>query len=125
MTMNMPVTPTKKPRYGTFKIKIGSNHIIKTQDGIQRQFKVRDKSRHPKANVVCVCLYCKKTFADEETLLSEHPENRILEKQEEAHVYGWWSDDPIEPSTDEKQNKLAVKSGKVLGLLSDEELQRA
>lgn len=126
MTMNVPGAPTRKPRYGTIKIIIGSNHVIKGPDGIKRQYTTRDKSRFPKVKCVAVCLKCAKTFESEEDLLASHPDERVLRKQEEAHAYGFWSDEPLEPveKTDNKVDKLEkadkkLNPVKVVGLLSD------
>lgn len=110
---NQALKSTKKKRFGLMKIRIESNHIIKGPDGVNRQFKTKDRTRHPKAAVVAVCLACKKTWETEEELLAAHSDERILRKQEEAHPYGFWCAEPLE-----KGNK---DPGKVLGLLSDEE----
>lgn len=118
MNMGAQQQQTRKVRFGTMKIRIGSDHIIKGPDGIARQFKTLDKSRHPKAKMVCVCLKCNKQFDTEEDLLANHPDERILQKQEEAHPYGWWSNDPVNP--DDKPSKDGkIDPTKVLGLLSD------
>jgi hypothetical protein len=105
---------TPKKRFGLMKIQIDSNHIIKGPDGINRQFKTRDLTRNNKAKYVAVCLACKKTWENEEELMAAHPDERILRKQEEAHPYGFWSDEPLE-----KGNKDPAK---VVGLLSDLEI---
>lgn len=115
MTMSVP-TPAKKVRFGTMKVRINSNHIIKGPDGIKRQFQTLDKSRYPKAVCSCVCLKCNKSYEDEETLLADHPDNRTLTKNEEAHLYGWWCNEPANPDA-----KGKLDPAKVLGLLSDEE----
>ena len=87
--------------------------MIKNADGIIRQYTVQDLSRHVTAEgkepPVCVCLYCKKTFANEQELLVSHPEERVLRKQEESHIFGWW----LEES--DKKGKITAK------LFSDED----
>lgn len=126
MNQAQPLKQEKKARFGLIKVRIDSHHVLKSPDGRQRQFRVLDKRRYPKAKLTCVCLYCKKSWQDEETLLAEHPETYEMEKNEETHIYAFWSDDPLEPSSNEdkkiaaKEDELAVKSGKVLGLLSNE-----
>ena len=111
--MNVPVQQTKKPRYGLMMARIGSNHNIKLADGIVRSYKVKDKTRHPKVKCVALCLGCNKKHATLEELIADHPDEVILRRQEEKHVYAFWSDDPI----DAKDKDPA----KVVGLLSTEE----
>ena len=109
--MNTATSNAKKVRFGTFKIRIGSNHVIKGPDGIKRQFTTLDISRHPEVKTIAVCLKCGEKYETEEALLAAHPENRVLAKNEESHPYGWWSDDV----------KEGGKKKDVIGLLSDEE----
>lgn len=116
---NMPAPPLKqerKPRYGTIKVKIDSNHIIKGPDGVNRQYKVKDISRHPGVKTACICLKCGKAWPTESEMKADHADEQILVRQSEAHIYGWWSEDPAEPTADKKPKDLA----KVIGLLSDE-----
>ncbi len=118
--MNAPPLKAGKPRYGTMKIRIGSNHVVSGPDGIKRQFQTRDISRFAsKAKYVCVCFRCNKQWENEAALLMDHPENRILEKQEEEHVYGFWSlvyTDFTEPKKGE-----TIDYTRIIGLMSDEE----
>lgn len=134
--MNMPVSSSRNPRFGLMMARIGSSHTIKNPDGVVRQFKVRDKSRYPKAECVVVCLKCNKEFLSVEELIADHADERILKKQQEKHVYVFWSEDPIEASTslkseivdgkmvasavmkDIKKGKKEEFSPRVLGLLS-------
>jgi hypothetical protein len=115
-----------KVRFGLIKVFIGSDHVIKGPDGLNRQFKVRDKSKFPKVECQCVCLTCNKAFEDEETLLAEHPENRIMTKQQEKHVYAWWSTKPVIAAVAdvkaEKDKKVVVDYTNIIGLMSDEEM---
>lgn len=114
----------KKKRTGLFKALIGSRHIIKGPDGKNRSFTVKEKMRHSRAKMVCVCLLCKKTWPDEAELIAAHPETTTMRKQEEAHVYAWWSEDaivPVEVKAD-KDTKKPLDPMNIIGLLSDEEL---
>lgn len=107
------VTQPKKPRFGLMMVRIGSTHNIKSPDGIVRVYKVKDKTRHMKAKCVAVCLFCQKKWDTVEDLVSAHPETYIMVKQEEKHVYAYWSDEPID--------KADKDPAKVLGFLSTEE----
>lgn len=118
--MNAPTTPSRNPRYGLMMARIGTNHVIKNSDGVVRQFKVRDKSRHPTAKCVAVCLHCNQKFQTVEDLIADHPDEAILRKQQEKHVYVFWSEDPVDKTEkSDKDKKLGFD--KILGLLSTEE----
>lgn len=116
---NAPLKSVRQKRFGLMKIKIDSNHVIKGPDGINRQFKTKDITRHPKLKTTVVCLACKKTWDTEEELIAAHPDERIMRKQEEPHPYGWWCDDLI--VLKEKDDKTPKDPAKVVGFLSDEE----
>jgi hypothetical protein len=121
------------------KLRIGTNHVVRCPDKVIRQYKVRDKRLHPYAKTVAICLFCKEQWPTEQELLAAHPETNIMVKQEEPHVWGYWSDDPVNPpdKTEEKPEAKAKKpeaNGKadekkfdpsnVLGFLSDEEVEQ-
>ena len=121
-----PLQASKKRRLGLMKARIGSRHVIKGPDGVARSCTVREKIRFSKVATTCVCLSCKKTFETEEELIEAHPDTQVMRKQEESHVYAWWSVDPVvkavEPETkDPKAKAPPIDWGKIVGLLSDEE----
>lgn len=111
-------------RYGLIKIRIGSTHMVKGPDGKKRYYVVVDKSRHLSLNAVCVCFECKQTWSTEEELKAAHPEEREMRKNEEKHVYGWWSEE-IDAEKPEKTNGKKKSDGpdpdRFIGLLSDVE----
>jgi hypothetical protein len=106
-------------RLGLFKILVGSDHVIKGKDGIQRQFRAIDKTRHPRLKTGLICLHrdcIGKIHDTEEALFAAHPDDGVMVRQGEAHPYGWWNQTPaVEGDTD---------PGKVFGLLSDEQPKR-
>lgn len=81
-------------RYGLMKVAPDSTHMVKGSDGVMRQYTVKDSDRHKKAKSSWVCLRCQKTWAKEEELIAAHPEPAVLKRQQEAHPYGQWSEDP-------------------------------
>lgn len=118
-SINVPVAGPKKKRYGLFKVRPGSDHVIRCPDGQARQFKVGER-RHLKegATLLCYCKYCKKDWPTEQDLLAAHPDQVVMIKQEEDHAYVW--KEVKEPTAG------AGKSGAVatiVALFSDDEEQ--
>jgi len=95
-------------RLGLLKVPVGSAHMVKGKDGVGRYFDTADRSRFPKAKTVCRCLTCNKDFPTEDALIEAHPSEAVLVRQNEKHVYGFWSDDP-----------MTKDSEAPIGLLSD------
>lgn len=120
-----PVSSGKQPRYGLMMARIDSNHVLRTPDGIERQYKVKNANRFPKANTVAICFFCKKQHATIEDLVADHPDEKVMRKQQERHVFALWSDDPLDgvkkEESKEKKEKPVIDYNKVVGLLSTEE----
>lgn len=110
-----PVKPTKDKRYGLMKVRIGTNHVVRCADGIKRQFEVKDLSRHPKIKTIAVCFHCAKEWKNEAELVAAHPDEEIMQRQQEQHLYGLWNDEPTAPVAEGQK----VNLGTVVGLLSD------
>lgn len=104
----------RKQRFGILKIFVGTTHMVKGPDGVQRQFRVGDKTRGNSKDLTCVCLKCQQTYADEATMRAAHADEHVLRKQSEAHPFGWWNNTP--------KTKEDKDPGRVIGLLSDEYL---
>lgn len=109
---------TRKPRFGCVKILIDTRHNVKGPDGQIRCFQVRDKSRLSESTkLTAVCLKCNKTYKSVDDLLRTHPSEQVMRKQEETHLYGWWSDDIADKEKPESPTN-------VVGLVSDLEWTR-
>jgi hypothetical protein len=97
-----------KKRFGCIPARIGSEHMLRLKidwtsarpgemarpirKGTNVQLTVQDITRHSKlaaeAKWVCMHPECRgKDWDSKEELLAAHPDNRILEKQEETHLY--------------------------------------
>lgn len=109
-----PVQVPAQRRLGLIKLRIGAALTVRGADGQARQFTTRDKRRHPDVKAACRCFNCGVTYPSEKALIAAHPETAIMVRQQEVHLYAWWSDEPSDKDD-------ASNAGKVLGLLSDEE----
>lgn len=137
----VPVGPAKRKRFGCIAARIGSQQAHRlgvTAEGARAgsivHAIVKDVTRHPEeaeqAKWVCRHAACaSKSWQSKAALLKDHPENRILDKQEETHLYLAVFEAEATPAVAEKRDE---KSGKVtqaavdakparLLLLSDEE----
>jgi|HubBroStandDraft_1064217.scaffolds.fasta_scaffold24572_8 hypothetical protein len=91
-------------RYGCIAARIGSNHMVKLKvdwtspqgrtirKGINVQLACEDITRHPDLTtapglVKWHCVYCRQDWDTKEELVASHPDNRILAKQNETHLY--------------------------------------
>lgn len=93
-------------RYGCIAARIGTSHILKLKvdytsgarpgeipktfrKGTNIQLGVEDITRHPDlvSSARWYCHYCRQEWDTKQELLASHPENRILAKQEETHLY--------------------------------------
>jgi len=96
---------------GLLKMKVGSNHVIKEKKRGQpgESVTVRDRGQYPEAKMVVRCLKCRKDYKTEKEMVADHPTAAEMKEANEAHVWGFWSDekDPVDQ--------------RVLGLLSDVE----
>lgn len=130
-----PVVATQSKRFGLVKMRIGSNHMIRGKEGRRAQFEVRERARFKGASIVHICLnpLCAgKTFKNLDDVIAQHPEHEVMEKNEEAHVIGMWSEalmlrDPPHTVLDAKEIEKLKTSGvdldsatTVVGLLGDE-----
>lgn len=112
-TQSKPETPKK--RYGLMRVRVESNHVLRI-GGVRQQVRARDRSRFPDAKQVeWTCIWCRDhggrgTFKTESELVASHPSRSVMTKQEEAHVYFAWCNDPepseLEKLDDEIQEKL-------------------
>lgn len=119
-------------RYGVMRMAVDSDHIItiRPAEGAPRrmQVRVRDRRLHPKAKSVVICLSpacLGRTWPNEEAMLRDHPDQVTMERQQEIHVYGWWSDDPAGSKQhgcaackSSKEGPCEAHHGGALGLLS-------
>lgn len=130
-----PVIGSQVKRFGIVKMRIGANFMIRGKDGRKAQFEVRERARFKSAPAVFVCLHaeCKgKTFKTADDVIAQHPEHEVMERSEETHIVGMWSDSlclsesPFTVLDDKGLEKLKasgmdVESATMLvGLLSDE-----
>lgn len=120
---------------GLLRMVPGSKHqiTIKPEGGepITMHVTAKDRRAFPKATGVLVCLHerCRgKTFRDDAAILAAHDHLAARQHENEAHVYGMWSDDPINaPAADcakcigekgKAPRACADHSGGVIGLLA-------
>lgn len=150
--MSIPGVPsqTQRKRCGVFAARIGSDHHVKFSIAAPRRYRngqvnesdppipagmkqyvcVEDISRHPevKGHVRWHCTYCRQDWSSKEELVAAHPDNRVLQKQEEAHMYYALAEVPeikaVAAKTDEKGKIISpAVAGQpaITLLLSDEE----
>jgi hypothetical protein len=91
-------------KYGCIAARIGTNHMVKLRvdwtseqgrsfrKGTNVQLTCLDITRHPeltktKGLVTWHCVYCRQDWESKEELIAAHPDNRILAKQLETHLY--------------------------------------
>ncbi len=84
----MQVSEPKKLT-GTHKARAGSNHVVKGKDGVGKQMPILDKTRKLGLKGTCLCLTCGLEESSEAKLLAAHPDESILRRQDECHVYAW------------------------------------
>ncbi len=119
---------TKTPVRGITKAKHGTNHPMRGTDGVVTMVPVRDRSRYPHAKVrhIClnaICMAAGRKWTSLESLIAEHPEQKIMARQEETHVVAMWSDDPlvaVAPKAKGDKDAPEPPPGEPIGLLSDE-----
>lgn len=105
-SMQAPLAMNQK-RYGCFVARIGTDHFHKFRVPFSTRFRngeatgqtvapgiklysiVEDITRHPevKDHVMWYCAYCRQEWKSKEELLAAHPDNKVLVKQQEAHLY--------------------------------------
>ena len=81
------VAPSKKKRFGVFKIIPGATQTLRFRDGIDRIVTTRERRECGDVKTVAVCIKCQKEWPNEKELLAAHPSDKIMQKQEEAHPY--------------------------------------
>jgi hypothetical protein len=93
-------------RFGCIAARIGTSHILKLKvdyisgsragempkmfrKGTNIQLGVEDITRHPdlRSQAKWYCHFCRDEWDTKEELIAAHPENRILAKQQETHLY--------------------------------------
>jgi hypothetical protein len=100
-------------RTGLCMVRIGSQHMVKLADGSKIYVEVLDRSRHRKAKCCARCLTCGVEFPTSDELIEAHPEEDIMARNNEQHIWGFYSSDLKDPKN--------PKSGSI-GLLSSEPL---
>lgn len=105
--MNVPCPSSVTPRLGLMKVRVAARFLVRRPKAAPAVHEVRDARRHAKAVAKCHCLTCGKDYESEDQMVTAHPSQDVMERQREAHVWGFWSDDKL-------------PDGGVLGLLSDE-----
>lgn len=112
-----------KMRYGLIKAYVGSNLVMRHADGVKREHAVLDHAHHPAAKGGFFCFACNRSWPTEELLRKDHPEQRKMVKQEEKHLYAFWSTDQQETGDQDDKGKPILKKGlgHVVGFLSDVE----
>ncbi len=85
----------KRRASGLMKAVIDSGQIVKHPvDGKLRQHVVRDMALYTDAKSRLLCITCCKFFADAKELAKDaRHEQKLMEKNNEAHVVALWSDD--------------------------------
>lgn len=111
--------PTK--RVGLLRMPAGSDHMITvvTSEGPRGVYcRALPRDAVPKAKTVFICLNpaCTgRSWPTYAAMTAAHPEPSVMAKRVEAHVYGLWSEDPVDPKN---------KDAGVVGLIAPQELQR-
>lgn len=113
MNQPQPLGQAKKPRFGLVPLKIGADLIIKGKDNVRRQFRALDYKRFAKVKAVLRCFTCKTDYPDLDELHAAHPDHAAMARDEETHLFAYWSD--------EQQTKDSKDPSNVYGLLSNEE----
>jgi hypothetical protein len=97
-----PVNALQK-RAGLIRMLSGSDHLIPIQpkDGAPTQIvcKARARLEHPKAKTVHICLNsgCSgKSWPSFALMAAGHPDAHLMAKSGAIHVYGLWSEDPVD-----------------------------
>jgi hypothetical protein len=131
-------------KYGCIAARIGTDHMIKlrvdwtteqgrmVRKGTNVQLSCQDITRHPELTkapgvVKWHCVYCRQDWDTKEELLASHPDNRILAKQNETHLYYATAQRSAAPGKPAKMdgNKVVAEAVEptesVVKLLSDEE----
>lgn len=105
--LQAPVKHQGAKRYGLFAARIGSDqyHAFRVpfpivfrngeptgntvKAGVKVYSIVQDITRHPEVrdHVKWHCRYCRQEWASKEEMQAAHPDNKVLSKQEEAHMY--------------------------------------
>jgi hypothetical protein len=105
-----------RKRCGLFKALVDSSHFVIGPDKRPRQFTVHDAARYPEAasKAKAICLSCKRTWDDVDSMLDAHKSDAELAEANEHHVVALWSDMPTNVAGTEPNHGLVV------GLLSNE-----
>lgn len=97
------VPPTAKRRTGLLPMRVGSTHIITIAHGTPQEASLYAVARGSADAEVCathlVCLHpdCRGKKWPTLTLMHEgHPGSDAMTRADAAHVYGLWSDDPVD-----------------------------
>jgi len=111
--------PAVTKRTGMLRMLAGSDHMLtlRPKDGpaVRAQVKARDRREVLNAKVVFVCLHhaCEgKSWPDERAMRMDHPAPHEMDRVQQAHVYGLWSNDLVDPKD---------KASGVVGLIAPPE----
>ena len=98
-----PVNALQK-RAGLIRMLSGSDHVItiaqKDAAPVGIVCRARARLEHPKAKTVHICLNpgcAGKSWASFALMAAGHPEAHLMQKSGAIHVYGLWSEDPVDP----------------------------
>lgn len=103
-----PKTSAKRRRAGMIPMAAGSSHLL-TLTGSPQYLTAKDRRLHAHASGVYFCTGCPKPvakegeqqaapyrlFATRDDLVKGHKPPADLERANEVHLYGFWSNDPI------------------------------
>lgn len=112
MTMSMPgahrptvAAPAVMKRSGLVRMVADSSHLLmirpsKDAEPVGVYCQARDKRDAGKAKTVHICMHpsCSgKNWATFTLMAQAHPERVTMTARAEVHVYGLWSEDPVDP----------------------------
>jgi hypothetical protein len=128
MTMSMPgaqrptaITPAITRKTGLVRMQAGASFQLMIrphgpdQPAVPVYATARAKADAGKVKAVHVCLHpaCSgKSWPGFSAMATQHPERNVMAKTGEVHVYGLWSEDPVDPKD---------KSRGVVGLIAPPE----
>lgn len=112
-----------KMRFGLIKAYVGSNLVFKHTDNVKREHQVRDHAHYPSAKGSYHCFHCNRGWESEEAMRKDHPEHRKMIRDEEKHLYAFWSLDQQDTGSQDEKGKPILTKGlaHVVGFLSDTE----
>lgn len=97
------IAPAQKKRSGLIPMAPHSQHVLTVRIGDEEKAiacVARPREDVPRAKTRILCLHERcagKSWETTDAMHDAHPQRSQMERAQEAHVYGLWSDDPHDP----------------------------